>query len=80
MISCIYRYAINQGLKAGPYCTDVDTMLVSIHAQQAPVCPYHRIIHLDKTGTYACNQQLRIAFGYGSSILVCIAANDGILL
>ena len=40
------------GFKAGPYCTDVDTMLVSIHAQQAPVCPYHKIIHLDKTGTY----------------------------
>jgi penicillin-binding protein 1C len=27
-------------------------MLVSIHAQMAPVCPYHRIIHLDHTGTY----------------------------
>ncbi|MEO8710695.1 MAG: penicillin-binding protein 1C [Parafilimonas sp.] len=40
------------GFKAGPYCTDVDTMLVSVHAQQAPVCPYHHIIHFDKTGTY----------------------------
>lgn len=40
------------GFKAGSYCTDVDTMLVSVHAQQAPVCPYHKIIHLDKTGTY----------------------------
>jgi len=27
-------------------------MLVSLHAQQAPVCPYHRIIHLNKTGTW----------------------------
>ena len=25
---------------------------VSVHAQQAPVCPYHHIIHLDKTGIY----------------------------
>jgi penicillin-binding protein 1C len=40
------------GFKAGPYCTDVDTMLVSVHAQQAPVCPYHHIVHLDKTGSY----------------------------
>ncbi len=40
------------GFKAGPYCTDVDTILVSVHAQQAPVCPYHHIIHLDKTGRY----------------------------
>lgn len=40
------------GFKAGPYCTEVDTMLVSLHAQQAPVCPYHHVIHLDKTATY----------------------------
>lgn len=40
------------GFKAGASCADVDTMLVSVHAQQAPVCPYHRIIHLDKNGTY----------------------------
>lgn len=40
------------GFKAGPNCNDVDTMLVSIHAQQAPVCPYHKIIHLNKTGNF----------------------------
>ena len=40
------------GYKAGPNCIDVDTMLVSSHAQQAAVCPYHKIIHVDKTGTY----------------------------
>lgn len=40
------------GFKAGANCTVVDTMLVSAHAQVAPVCPYHHIIHLDKTGTY----------------------------
>lgn len=40
------------GFKAGEYCTDIDTMLVSANAQQAPVCPYHHIIHLDKTESY----------------------------
>lgn len=40
------------GYKAGPDCTDIDTILVSRHAINAPVCPYHRIIHLDKTGNY----------------------------
>jgi len=40
------------GFKAGPYCTDVDTLLVSTHAQVAPVCPYHHIIHLDKTAMF----------------------------
>ncbi|MBS1747309.1 MAG: penicillin-binding protein 1C [Bacteroidetes bacterium] len=43
------------GFKAGDNCTDVDTMLVPARALQAPVCPYHKIIHLDKTGTYRVN-------------------------
>jgi len=40
------------GYKAGPDCINIDTILVSKHAVNAPVCPYHRIIHLDKTGAY----------------------------
>jgi len=64
----------------GPDCTDVDTMLVSVHAQQAPVCPYHKIIHLDKTKNIPRNIGLRISFRHDTSIMVCIAANNGILL
>ncbi len=40
------------GYKAGPDCTDVDTLLVSSSAVNAVLCPYHRIIHLDRTGAY----------------------------
>lgn len=40
------------GFKAGPDCENIDTIQVSKHAVNAPVCPYHRIIHLDKTSTY----------------------------
>lgn len=40
------------GFKAGADCKNIDTILVSNHAVNAPVCPYHRIIHLDKTGAY----------------------------
>ncbi|WP_246022643.1 penicillin-binding protein 1C [Filimonas effusa] len=40
------------GYKAGPDCLTADTMLVSASAINAAVCPYHRSIHLDKTGTY----------------------------
>jgi penicillin-binding protein 1C len=40
------------GFKAGPDCNDVDTMMVSIKAKDAPLCPYHRVIHLDRTATY----------------------------
>lgn len=40
------------GFKAGTDCTDVDTVMVSESAKNAPVCPYHKIIHLDNTGNY----------------------------
>lgn len=40
------------GFKAGNDCTTVDTMLVDNSAVNAPVCPYHKIIHLNKTGSY----------------------------
>jgi penicillin-binding protein 1C len=40
------------GFKAGPDCGVADTLLVSASATNAQVCPYHRKIHLDRTGTY----------------------------
>ena len=40
------------GFKAGPDCPRQDTVLVSAAAARAPLCPYHRTIHLDKTGRY----------------------------
>jgi len=40
------------GFKAGPDCHKADTIMVSTSAANAPICPYHRIIHLDATGTY----------------------------
>lgn len=40
------------GYKAGSDCPDTDTVMVDKNAVNAPLCPYHRIIHLDKTGRY----------------------------
>jgi penicillin-binding protein 1C len=40
------------GFKAGADCSEVDTMMVSIKGVNAPLCPYHRIVHLERTGTY----------------------------
>ncbi len=40
------------GYKAGPDCMQADTLLVSASAANSAVCPYHRNIHLDKTGQY----------------------------
>ena len=42
----------HSGYKAGSDCAIADTMLVSATAINAATCPYHRKIHLDKTGTY----------------------------
>lgn len=40
------------GFKAGTDCPVTDTILAENRAINAPVCPYHKRIHLDKTGQY----------------------------
>ncbi len=40
------------GYKAGLDCVNVDTVLVSERAVNAPICPYHRVVHLDRTGAF----------------------------
>lgn len=40
------------GFKAGADCNDVDTMMVSIKGMNAPLCPYHRMINLERTGMF----------------------------
>jgi penicillin-binding protein 1C len=44
------------GFKAGTDCNNVDTVLISIKGKNAPLCPYHRLVHLDPTGTYRVNE------------------------
>ncbi len=36
------------GHKAGRYCTETDSILVSPAGNKTDICPYHRLIHLDK--------------------------------
>ncbi len=43
------------GFRAGTDCTDVDTLLVAPAAVDAPVCPYHRLIHLSADGFFRVN-------------------------
>lgn len=40
------------GFKAGPDCGRADTLLVSSTATRSPLCPYHRLVHLDATASY----------------------------
>jgi penicillin-binding protein 1C len=40
------------GYKAGEYCNDKVIQLVSPAGEKTGLCPYHKMIHLDRTGTY----------------------------
>jgi penicillin-binding protein 1C len=40
------------GYRASDHCTPIDTMWIPLSGLNTPACPYHRIIHLDKTGQY----------------------------
>jgi len=43
------------GYRAGEYCTDTDEMWVPKGGLRSPVCPYHQLVHLDKTGQWQVN-------------------------
>jgi len=40
------------GYKAGEYCTDVIQELVPVAGEKTAVCPFHKLVHLDQTGTF----------------------------
>jgi penicillin-binding protein 1C len=45
------------GFRANIDCPDVDTLFMPQNAGKSPLCPYHKIIHLDATGTYQVTEQ-----------------------
>ncbi|MBB2147812.1 penicillin-binding protein 1C [Pedobacter gandavensis] len=46
------RVCKQSGYKAGEYCKDIVEELVPPSAEKTGICPYHRLIHLDRTATY----------------------------
>ncbi|SEM18649.1 penicillin-binding protein 1C [bacterium A37T11] len=40
------------GYLAGPNCPDPDTLYIQVPGVKAPVCPYHRLVHVNKAETY----------------------------
>jgi penicillin-binding protein 1C len=44
------------GFRANLDCPDVDTIMVSKNGIKSPLCPYHQIVHLDKTGNFQVNE------------------------
>lgn len=39
------------GFRAGPDCPEITEVSASVNGLRSEVCPYHRTVHLDKTGT-----------------------------
>ena len=44
------------GYRANVDCPSPDTIMVSKSGYTAPLCPYHKLIHLDATGTYRVDE------------------------
>lgn len=44
------------GYRANIDCPDVDTVMVSKNGYRSPLCPYHRLVHLDATGIYRVDE------------------------
>ncbi len=44
------------GYRANVDCPDVDTLMVSKNGYRAPLCAYHKLIHLDATGAYRVDE------------------------
>ncbi len=40
------------GYRAGVYCGEADTVMVMQKGLNTEVCPYHRLVHLDRTGKW----------------------------
>lgn len=45
------------GYKAGEYCTEVIQEPVPVAGEKTAICPFHKLIHLDKTGTLRVTDQ-----------------------
>ena len=43
------------GCRAGPDCTETQEIMVSINGERSDMCPYHKMIHLNKSGTLQVN-------------------------
>ncbi|HEV8084645.1 MAG TPA: penicillin-binding protein 1C [Chitinophagaceae bacterium] len=44
------------GYRANIDCPNPDTIMVSKSGYRGPLCPYHKLIHLDATGTYRVDE------------------------
>ncbi|MFZ5553586.1 MAG: penicillin-binding protein 1C [Bacteroidota bacterium] len=49
------------GHRASDVCEEVDTTWIPATCSETPVCPYHQLVHLDKTGKYRVDSDCELA-------------------
>ncbi len=49
------RVCRKSGFRAGPDCPETEEIMACVSGLRSESCPYHKIIHLDKTGTKQVN-------------------------
>ncbi len=64
----VYNYSYvpvcrQSGFRANIDCRDVDTLFMPPNASRSPLCPYHKIIHLDATGNFQVNEHCETPSG-----------------
>ncbi|MCW3075656.1 MAG: penicillin-binding protein [Bacteroidetes bacterium] len=52
---CIVKVCRQSGSRASDICPDAELKEVQSSGKKAPVCSFHKIIHLDQSGTYRVN-------------------------
>lgn len=45
------------GYRASDICPETDTLWINRSGSRTVVCPYHRLVHLDQTGTFQVNSE-----------------------
>jgi len=51
------RVCRESGYKAGEYCPDATDQLVPFAGEKTSVCPYHKMVHLDRTASFRVTDQ-----------------------
>jgi penicillin-binding protein 1C len=49
------RVCSRSGFRAGPDCTETEEVSANVNGLRSEMCPYHKIVHLDKSGTMQVN-------------------------
>jgi penicillin-binding protein 1C len=48
------------GFRANVDCADIDTLMMPPNALRTPLCPYHKMIHLDASGVFQVNESCEV--------------------